>query len=169
MSNYRASAINPKTGKGEEATFLDNYWGPSKYGVKFKDGKVYRKDDLETRKTNMQEIIIAFDVDGTLLNNEGIPPETPVHIRPKTSVNLEAILLLQVLSTKIKNTKIYVWSGGGKEYAASIVRLYGIDKYVDKCFGKHEYDEDIYGKVDIAFDDIHSFDLADKNLIVRMK
>lgn len=117
----------------------------------------------------MKEIIIAFDVDGTILNNEGIPPETPAHVRPKTSVNLEVILLMQILSTKIKNSKIYVWSGGGKEYAQSIVRTYGLEKYVDKCFGKSEYDESIYGEVDICFDDIHSTRLADKNLIVRMK
>ena len=117
----------------------------------------------------MNEIIIAFDIDGTLLSNEGIPPETPIHLRPKTSVNLDAISLLQILSSKMKNTKIYVWSGGGKQYAEDFVRLYGLEKYVDSCFGKHEYDAAISGKVDIAFDDIHHFDLADKNIIVRMK
>ncbi len=116
----------------------------------------------------MKEIIIAFDVDGTILNNEGIPPETPIRLRPKAGVNIEAILLLQILS-RMKNTRIYVWSGGGKEYAEQIVRLYGLNKYVDKCFGKHEYDEEIDGKVDICFDDVHSCELADKNLIVRFK
>ena len=103
----------------------------------------------------MKEIIIAFDVDGTLLNNEGIPPATPVHVRPPTSVNLEAIMLLQILS-KMKNTKIYVWSGGGKEYAEGIVRRYGLEKYVDRCFAKHEYDKGLYGEVDICFDDVHA-------------
>lgn len=117
----------------------------------------------------MKEIIIAFDVDGTILNNEGILPETPIYLRPPTSVNLEVILLLQILSKKMKNTKIYVWSGGGKEYAETIVRRYGLEKFVDKCFGKHEYDETIYGKVDICFDDVHSCELAEKNIIVKMK
>ena len=116
----------------------------------------------------MKEIIISFDIDGTLLNNEGIPPQTPTHLRPKTSVNLDAILLLQILS-RMKNTKIYVWSGGGKDYAEDFVRLYGLEKYVDRCFGKHEYDSTINGTVDIAFDDVHSCELADKNIIVKFK
>lgn len=99
----------------------------------------------------MKEIIIAFDVDGTILNNEGINPETPVYLRPQTSVNLEVILLIQILSKRMKNTKIYVWSGGGKEYAEGIVRRYGLERYVTRCFGKQEYDEIIDGVVDIAF------------------
>lgn len=117
----------------------------------------------------MKEIICAFDIDGTILNNEGISPETPTYLRPRCGVNLEIIMLIQILSKKMKNTKIYVWSGGGKEYAEQIVREYGLEKYVHKCFCKHDYDEIIDGKVDIAFDDQHSFALAEKNLIVKMK
>lgn len=112
----------------------------------------------------MNEIIVAFDVDGTLLNNEGVPPATPPHLRPKTSVNLEAVLLLQILS-RMKNTRILVWSGGGKEYAEEIVRLYGLERYVDRCYGKGACEE----KVDICFDDVHACKLADKNVIVRFK
>lgn len=117
----------------------------------------------------MKEIIIAFDVDGTILNNEGIPPETPTYLRPRCGVNLEVILLIQILSKKMKNTKIYVWSGGGQQYAEEICRIYGLDRYVERCFDKATYDESVYGKVDIAFDDIHEFNLAEKNLIVKMK
>ena len=117
----------------------------------------------------MKEIIIAIDIDGTILNNEGIPPKTPVYLRPECSVNLEIILLIQILSKKMKNTKVIVWSGGGKEYAEKIVNRYGLEKYVHKCYAKQDYDESIDGKVDIAFDDQHSFSLADKNLIVKMK
>lgn len=117
----------------------------------------------------MQEIIIAFDVDGTILNNEGIPPETPVHLRPQTSVNLEVVLLLQLLAKHMKNTKIIVWSGGGKEYAEGVVRRYGLERYVSRCYGKSDYDPDTEGEVDICFDDVHACELADKNLIVKMK
>ena len=117
----------------------------------------------------MKETIIAFDVDGTILNNEGIPPECPPHMRPQCGVNLEVIMLIQILSRKMKNTRIYVWSGGGKDYAEQIVRRYGLDRYVDRCFGKQEYDETIDGKVDICFDDVHACTLADKNIIVKMK
>ena len=117
----------------------------------------------------MKEIIIAFDIDGTLLNNESILPGTPHYLRNECTVNLEIILLMQILSTKMKNTKIIVWSGGGKEYAEKIVRRYGLEKYVHRCYSKNEYDESIYGKVSIAFDDMHDCDLAYINLIVRMK
>lgn len=117
----------------------------------------------------MKEIIIAFDIDGTILNNEGIPPETPTYLRPKCGVNLEVILLIQILSKKMKNTKVIVWSGGGKEYAEDICRLYGLEKYVHRAFGKQDYDETIDGKVDICFDDVHACELAEKNIIVKMK
>lgn len=108
----------------------------------------------------MKEVIISFDIDGTLItNSSGLGQE---------SLNIEVYNLL-VLFSKMKNTKIYVWSGGGQDYAEQIVRKYGLQKYVERCFGKHEYDETIHGKVDIAIDDEHAFSLADKNLIVRMK
>lgn len=113
----------------------------------------------------MKQITIAFDIDGTLLNNEGVPPATPAHQRPPTSVNLEIVMLMQILSRNMKNTRIIVWSGGGKEYAEGIVRRYGLEKYVDACYDKGACEEE----VDVAFDDIHSFDLADKNIIVKMK
>lgn len=127
----------------------------------------------------MKEIVIAFDIDGTLLNNEGIPPDSPVHLRPKCGVNLDAVLLLQILS-KQKNTRIIVWSGGGRDYAEKVCREYGFEKYVDRAYGKpmgtphaHQqlgaYDYDLDGPVDICFDDIHSCVLADKNIIVKMK
>lgn len=113
----------------------------------------------------MKEITIAFDIDGTILNNEGILPDTPTYLRPRCGVNLEVIMLMQILSKKIKNTRIIVWSGGGKEYAEKIVREYGLEKYVACCYDKSECEE----MVDIAFDDIHSFALAKNNLIVKMK
>lgn len=113
----------------------------------------------------MKEIVIAFDVDGTILNNEGIPPTTPSHLRPRCGVNLEVTQLIQILSRKMKNTRIIVWSGGGKEYTEQICREYGLDKYVDKCYGKGACEED----VDICFDDVHACDLAKMNLIVKMK
>ena len=112
----------------------------------------------------MKEITIAFDIDGTILSNEGVPPQTPPHLRPKTSVNLGAVILLQILS-KMKNTRIILWSGGGKEYAEGICHLYGLEKYVDKCYGKEACEEHI----DICFDDVHACELADKNIIVKFK
>lgn len=108
----------------------------------------------------MKEIIVAFDIDGTLISNaNGLGKE---------HLNID-VFHLMVLFSKMKNTKIYVWSGGGQDYAEQIVTKYGLTKYVERCFAKHEYDETLYGNVDIAIDDQHEFSLADKNIIVRMK
>ena len=113
----------------------------------------------------MKEIIIAFDIDGTILNNEGVPPETPTYLRPRCGVNLEVIMLIQILSKKMKNTRLIMWSGGGKQYAEQICREYGLEKYISRCYGKGECEEEI----DICFDDVHACELAKHNLIVKMK
>lgn len=109
----------------------------------------------------MREITIAFDVDGTILKNGSIHD---------CELNLDVIKLMEILSRKMKNTRVIVWSGGGRDYAETIVRKYGLTRYVDRCYGKHEYEEELDGgRVDIAFDDQHEFAMADKNIIVRMK
>ena len=111
----------------------------------------------------MKQILIAFDIDGTIWGNTlGSRVEG-------NSLNLPIAHLMELLHKYFKNTRIIVWSGGGKEYAESIVHKFGLEKYVDGVYGKHEYDETLHGKVDIAIDDQHEFALADKNLIVRMK
>ncbi len=46
MSNFNANARNPKTGKVEDAEFLDDFYGKHIYGVRFSDGCVYREDEL---------------------------------------------------------------------------------------------------------------------------
>ena len=46
MSNYFAQAYNPKTGKLEEAEMWDDYFGPHKYAVRFKDGEIYREEEV---------------------------------------------------------------------------------------------------------------------------
>lgn len=108
----------------------------------------------------MKKIIIAFDVDGTLISNEnGLGKE---------HLNIDVFHLLTLFS-KTKNVKIVVWSGGDKDYAQQIAVKYGFAHLVDVFEGKHEYDETITGKVDIAIDDQHEFTMADKNIIVRMK
>ena len=111
----------------------------------------------------MKNIIIAFDIDGTIWGNTlGSRVEG-------SSLNLPVAHLIEILRKYTKNTRIIVWSGGGKHYAVSICEKFGLTKYVDGIYGKNEYDETLHGKVDIAFDDQHEFSLADKNIIVRMK
>lgn len=110
----------------------------------------------------MKELIIAFDVDGTIYGS-------PFMHRGEPVLNLRTVQLMELLKRHCKNVKIYVWSGGGKEYAEQIVAKFGLEPYVDRCFSKNDYDETIYGDVDIAFDDEYAFDLADKNIIVKTK
>jgi hypothetical protein len=45
MSNYRAPAFNPETGRIEEADWLDNHFGDHAYGVSF-GGKVYHAHEV---------------------------------------------------------------------------------------------------------------------------
>lgn len=99
----------------------------------------------------MQKLIIAFDVDGTLVSEDDVP-------------SFQMINTLQVLSKLTKNVRIVVWSGGGKEYAEMWGRRLGLDEYVWKYMQK-----DRTFHVDIAFDDQQAFALADKNIIVRLK
>lgn len=116
----------------------------------------------------MQKVIIAFDVDGTLIRNveterqPGIPSQDDVPI-------VHQINTLQVLS-RSKNVRIVVWSGGGKQYAETWGRRLGLDQYVWRYASKLEH-EQLKQQCDflIAIDDIQSTRLGDVNLIVREK
>ena len=122
------------------------------------------------RATNgkMSSVIIAFDVDGTLIRNvdatrlPGVPANVDVPI-------VHQINTLMVLST-YKNIKIVVWSGGGRDYAATWGKRLGLDKYVWRYASKLEH-ENIRQYCDhlIAIDDIQATRLGDINLIVREK
>jgi phosphoserine phosphatase len=103
-------------------------------------------------RTKMTWVVVAFDVDGTLID-----------AGPKYYEDI--IQTLKVMS-KWKNVKIVVWSGGGKEYAARWGRLLDIDKYVWKYASKTEW-RDI--RPDIAIDDIQDTAIGGINLIVRNK
>jgi len=110
----------------------------------------------------MKDIIICFDVDGTIYGS-------PFSHKGEPVLNVKTVQLMQLLKDHVKNCKIYVWSGGGKEYAEQIVIKFGLERWVDKCLAKQNYDEVIDGKVDIAFDDEFTFDMATVNLIVKTK
>lgn len=111
----------------------------------------------------MKKVIIAFDVDGTLIDSEG-------------NVNWRQTETLRLLS-RAKNVEIVVWSGGGKDYAESIVRMLKLEKYVKRCASKNYLGKDSEGKhifepefvPDIAFDDIQDCILGKTNIIVREK
>lgn len=47
MSSYYAAAIHPVTGKIEEAFWIDDYFGPHRYGVRFSDGRVFPEHEVK--------------------------------------------------------------------------------------------------------------------------
>lgn len=115
----------------------------------------------------MQRVIVAFDVDGTLIRQaEG---STPGVVNNDSVPIVHQINTLQVLST-YKNIRIVVWSGGGKQYAETWGRRLGLDKYVWRYASKLEHKE-LRAMCDflIAIDDIQATQLGDANLIVREK
>lgn len=118
----------------------------------------------------MKKIIIAYDVDGTLIRNTQEPAERTHGVPHNDDVPIvHQINTLMVLST-FKNVKIVVWSGGGKQYAETWGRRLGLDKYVWRYAAKTERD-DIKARCDqlIAIDDVQACELGDINLIVREK
>ena len=52
MSSYIKKTKHPKTGKWEDADWLDNYFGHYHYGVRFPDGQVF---DPEKKKLETEE------------------------------------------------------------------------------------------------------------------
>lgn len=118
----------------------------------------------------MVQTVIAFDCDGTLLNNT-----------ESEMVANERIRTLLIALSSFKNTKIIVWSGGGELYARQVARALAITEYVDGYASKnpqrtvgvtetatrHVFKPDIVP--DIAIDDIQDCDLGILNLIVREK
>lgn len=120
------------------------------------------------RGFKMDKVIIAFDVDGTLIKNGSADRQHGV-VNDGDVPIVHQINTLQVLST-YKNIKIVVWSGGGKQYAEMWGNRLGLDKYVWRYASKLEYKE-LRQMCDylIAIDDIQATQMGDVNLIVREK
>ena len=100
-----------------------------------------------TAKLFNRQTVVAFDVDGTLVDDND---------RPRKPV-INGLMFLHGLG----NIKIIVWSGGGKDYAAMWVRRLALDDYVDECHAK-----DAALAVDIAFDDMEDCKLGAVNIKV---
>lgn len=48
MSNFQQETRHPETGEVFTADWVDDYFGPHRYGVRFPDGKVFRDWEVET-------------------------------------------------------------------------------------------------------------------------
>lgn len=109
----------------------------------------------------MQKVLIVFDVDGTLIDGEDNP-----HIPTQD-------LLFSFIYQKWKNVDIAVWSGGGADYARTIVSRQFDGELIAaniKFYSKLQHEElrKKYSKI-IAIDDIQDTAIGDVNLIVRNK
>lgn len=122
----------------------------------------------------MENFIIAFDVDGTLISNinENVVQERRVHgqVYPFDAANTQVVEFLILCSRIFKNVKVVVWSAGGQEYAQQWVERLQLEKYVWRTYSKSEYQELCSNRKVIAIDDIHKTRLGNvANLIVKMK
>ena len=102
----------------------------------------------------MRKVKIAFDVDGTLRCNCTEDCREP---------NKRIVDMFNTLAS-FKNTEMFVWSGGGADYADSFARRYDLKVSSNHCVSKLNAP-----KMDIAIDDIQATMLGDINLIVREK
>ena len=109
-------------------------------------------DDLP--RAPMEKLRIAFDVDGTLRCNCTETCNDP---------NRDIVELFRIFN-KFKNTELYVWSGGGADYALRFAREFGLGAKESNCLSKFNAP-----KMDICIDDIQETNLATMNLIVREK
>jgi hypothetical protein len=114
-----------------------------------------KKDYTTLPRDRMRTIKIAFDVDGTLrCNCTGTCQDS----------NQDIVDLFRILR-KFKNIELFVWSGGGADYARRCADLYKLPVKADHCISKFSD----YPKMDIAIDDIQETALGLLNLIVREK
>lgn len=138
--------------------------------------EIHSSDRSDTTRPNlprtidgkMKKVVVAFDVDGTLIRNVGKDRQHGIVENNDVPI-VHWINTLQVLST-CKNIRIVVWSGGGKQYAELWGRRLGLDKFVWRYASKLEH-QAIRAQCDalIAIDDIQATELGDINLIVREK
>lgn len=155
------------------AEVLDIYWDEIKKGdyliTTLQSGAEKAINRIKDGGKKMRKVVIAFDVDGTLIQN-GATSEWDM--KP----NRRIVRLLEALAS-FKNVRIVVWSGAGKEWADSAVKMLDIGEYV-----KATYDKNLVGRgdnghplfepditPDIAIDDIQACDLGVLNLIVKEK
>lgn len=102
----------------------------------------------------MKTVTIAFDVDGTLRCN----------CTDTCDDGNQRIYDLFTILNHFKNTELFVWSGGGADYAWRFAQKFGLPIKQNHCISK------LSGfRPDIAVDDIQDTAIGKINLIVREK
>lgn len=102
----------------------------------------------------MQVVRVAFDVDGTLRCN---------CTDTCTDPNVRQVERFKAFAHD-KNVKLYVWSGGGADYAWRFAQRFELPVKQRNCISKVGAPQ-----MELAFDDQHEFSLATVNIIVREK
>ncbi len=115
-------------------------------------------ETLGLPRGDMKQVVVAVDVDGTLRCNCTDECQDP---------NERIVDLTKTLST-FKNVKVMVWSGAGKNYVQMFMDRYGLPPKV-KAASKLDPSTWVYGRPQIAIDDIQGTAIGDLNLIVREK
>lgn len=113
-------------------------------------------EKLGLPRDKMKKVRIAFDVDGTLRCNCTGTCQDP---------NERIVGLFRILNS-FKNTELYVWSGGGSDYARRFAELFELPIRPSKCISKIGTAPDF---IHIAIDDIQDTAIANINLIVHEK
>ena len=127
----------------------------NKEGGNMSEEKKGKNEELGLPRDSMKKIQIAFDVDGTLRCNCTNTCEDP---------NKDIVALFKILK-KFKNTNLFVWSGGGSDYAFRFASKFDLGVSQAKCLSK--FDRGF--TPDIAIDDIQDTALGTINLIVKEK
>ena len=117
-----------------------------------------KNEELGYDQAPMKKLVVAFDVDGTLISNAERKAGEPFIVAN------ERIRTLLIALSSFKNVKIVVWSGSGELWVKQVINEIGIAKYVDQTMAKNNE-----LKPDIAIDDIQDTALGKINLIVREK
>lgn len=127
----------------------------------------------------MSKYIVAFDVDGTLVNNDKPPFVANERIRAALLMwSSVKFIVTKDEQGKFIKRKVHtvVWSGGGAVYAHQAAQAIGVAHYVDEFAsknhvgivdGEHTFAPDI--EPDIAYDDIQECRLGKTNIIVKEK
>lgn len=117
-------------------------------------------EKLGLPRDKMKRLTVAFDIDGTLRCN----------CTDTCQRRNEDVVKLAEILDDWKNFRLIAWSGGGKQYTETQIRLLKLDHLFSpaRCFAKIGYIEQ-HGKPDVAVDDIQDTALGIINFIVRAK
>lgn len=72
MSNYQQFTKHPDTGKWEFATWIDDHFGHHRYGIKFRDEKIFREEQIELVNpvVSLERVLVTLFDAGVITSTE---------------------------------------------------------------------------------------------------